>query len=317
MFRRFGVRCAPQRDPFKVLGLTRAATKAEVKMKYRELARIYHPDSESGDGVKMEQVNHAYKLLMKEGGYERMHLKRGSGVAQDGPAGVTAERRRPSATPYSSDQHEREKQKEDVLSDEEMAKVGALDPSTERVTPEGKYLYQNRDDGTWVELSKRLVRADKPHYASFSAKRDMDDELRRMSQAKERIENEKSKFEKFSDRLSDTAELPSNRPWVLKLGMVSACFVFYLTYKRSFARGAHHKSKHQYYKELDNEREELLAIYDEYKAGIENSVNAAALVFLAAAKKKKMSDPVVQPPPEVYYHYVKPPSSHFDVHAGV
>ena len=36
------------RDPYEVLGLPRNATKDQVKTKYRELAKKYHPDNYIG-----------------------------------------------------------------------------------------------------------------------------------------------------------------------------------------------------------------------------------------------------------------------------
>ena len=36
------------RDPYEVLGLPRNATKEQVKAKYRELAKKYHPDNYIG-----------------------------------------------------------------------------------------------------------------------------------------------------------------------------------------------------------------------------------------------------------------------------
>ncbi|KAK7201126.1 DnaJ domain protein-like protein [Novymonas esmeraldas] len=321
----------PQRDPFKTLGLTRSATKAEVKMRYRELARIHHPDAEAGDSTKMEEVNHAYKLLLKEGGYERLHLP-GPGEAHGGsgkaPAGVTAEARRPSsrtaAAPFTVDQQSSERASTSTsaasasppLTDEEVERVGALDPATERRTPEGKYLYQNRDDQSWVELDRPLLRAAQPHYASFAAQADMNAELRRRALLQEREQNEKSGFQRMSDRLADSADLPTRSPGLLRLYAVLLVCVFYLMYKRTFERTTHQRKRTQFYQDLEENREELMTVYEAHKEGLQVSAVAAALVFLAAAQNKKGSDPVVPSPPEVYYRAVRPPSDHFNIVAG-
>jgi len=64
------------KDPFKALGLSRSATKPEVKAKYRDLAKQYHPDNtRTGDAKMIEEINRAYNLLLKEGAYERLHTK--------------------------------------------------------------------------------------------------------------------------------------------------------------------------------------------------------------------------------------------------
>lgn len=59
-------------DPYKVLGVDRSATDAQIKDAYRELAKKYHPDNYSGSpiadlaGEKMKEVNEAYDTIMKE-----------------------------------------------------------------------------------------------------------------------------------------------------------------------------------------------------------------------------------------------------------
>lgn len=332
----------PQRDPFKILGLSRTATKAEVKMKYRELARVFHPDAESGDSAKMEQVNHAYKLLLKEGGYERLHLPGPRDPASStgrGSVGVTADgRRQPprqtATAPFTVDQQAHSAEDGDAstgtstsaasssssaasyLSDEEMEKVSALDPATERRTPAGKYLYQSRDDQHWVELDKPLLRAHQSHYASFAAQADMNAELRRRAMLKEREQNEKSNFQRATDRLADSADLPTRNPHALRFYVLLLLAVFYLMYKRTFERNTHQRNRAAFYHDLEDNRAELLETYVRHKAGLQVSAVAAAVLFIAAAERKTMEDAVVPSPPEVYFRAVKPPPEHFTVVAG-
>ena len=58
------------RDPYEVLGLPRNATKDQVKTKYRELAKKYHPDNYIGTPLaetaneKMQEINEAYDAIM-------------------------------------------------------------------------------------------------------------------------------------------------------------------------------------------------------------------------------------------------------------
>ncbi|MEA3434305.1 MAG: DnaJ domain-containing protein, partial [Campylobacterota bacterium] len=47
-----------------ILGLPKLISKADIKKQYHFFAKKYHPDL-GGDTEKMEQINYAYKLLMK------------------------------------------------------------------------------------------------------------------------------------------------------------------------------------------------------------------------------------------------------------
>jgi DnaJ-class molecular chaperone len=48
----------------EILDLPKLVTKADIKRQYRHIAKQQHPDI-GGDPKKMEEINHAYKLLMK------------------------------------------------------------------------------------------------------------------------------------------------------------------------------------------------------------------------------------------------------------
>ena len=52
----------------KLLGIPGQATAGEARKQYRELAKQWHPDVTSGEGahVRMQELNEAYALLMKE-----------------------------------------------------------------------------------------------------------------------------------------------------------------------------------------------------------------------------------------------------------
>jgi DnaJ-class molecular chaperone len=47
-----------------ILVLPKLISKADIKKQYHFFAKKYHPDL-GGDAEKMEQINYAYKLLMK------------------------------------------------------------------------------------------------------------------------------------------------------------------------------------------------------------------------------------------------------------
>ncbi len=51
-------------EALETLELPKFVTKEDIKNQYRFLAKKYHPDV-GGDAQKMEQLNHAYQLLMK------------------------------------------------------------------------------------------------------------------------------------------------------------------------------------------------------------------------------------------------------------
>lgn len=50
-------------DPYRVLGVARGATKAQIKAAHRTLAKRFHPDSATGDARLFRDVHEAYQLL--------------------------------------------------------------------------------------------------------------------------------------------------------------------------------------------------------------------------------------------------------------
>lgn len=55
-----------QKNLYKVLEVERKATQAEIKRKYRELSKKYHPDKNRGDkdsADKYREINEAYEIL--------------------------------------------------------------------------------------------------------------------------------------------------------------------------------------------------------------------------------------------------------------
>ena len=51
-------------EALEILELPKLITKSDVKKQYRFLSKKYHPD-QGGDAIRQEQINYAYKLLMK------------------------------------------------------------------------------------------------------------------------------------------------------------------------------------------------------------------------------------------------------------
>jgi len=52
------------REALETLGLPGMITREDIKRRYRQLARQYHPDRR-GNEEEMERINRAYELLME------------------------------------------------------------------------------------------------------------------------------------------------------------------------------------------------------------------------------------------------------------
>ena len=53
-------------NPFKVLGVSSQCTQLELKKRYKELSKLYHPDiPETGDSAKFSEILEAYKEATK------------------------------------------------------------------------------------------------------------------------------------------------------------------------------------------------------------------------------------------------------------
>ncbi len=75
------------KDYYKILGLEFGATSEEVKSRFRELAKVYHPDvSKNSDDMDFKIILEAYKILIspeKRKEYDRIYLENlSNGVIQ-------------------------------------------------------------------------------------------------------------------------------------------------------------------------------------------------------------------------------------------
>ena len=54
------------KDYYKILGVEKGASEAEIKSAYRKLAKQFHPDRNRGDKTaeeKFKEINEAYEVL--------------------------------------------------------------------------------------------------------------------------------------------------------------------------------------------------------------------------------------------------------------
>jgi len=87
-------------DPYRVLGVARGATKAQIKAAHRTLAKRYHPDSSTGDAHRFRDVHEAYQLLadpLRRREWDAHHAP--GPVRADEPAAAPRRRRQPADNP--------------------------------------------------------------------------------------------------------------------------------------------------------------------------------------------------------------------------
>ena len=89
-----------QKDFYRILGVSKTASKDEIKRAYRKLAQKHHPDANKGDGhaeARFKEVSEAYSILSndeKRRQYDQMRSfveaggERISGFGPDGGGGV-------------------------------------------------------------------------------------------------------------------------------------------------------------------------------------------------------------------------------------
>jgi DnaJ-class molecular chaperone len=75
-----------KRDPYSVLGVSRAASEAELKRAYRKLARQYHPDMNGNSKVaevRFKEISEAYEILSDQEKRQRYDMYGHEGVNAD------------------------------------------------------------------------------------------------------------------------------------------------------------------------------------------------------------------------------------------
>lgn len=76
------------KDYYEILGVSRSATKDDIKKAYRKLAHQYHPDKGGGDDTRFKEINEAYQVLSNE--QKRSQYDQFGRVASDNGAGGNA-----------------------------------------------------------------------------------------------------------------------------------------------------------------------------------------------------------------------------------
>lgn len=82
-----------EKDYYKVLGVPKDATEAEIKKAYRKLAREFHPDANKGDASaeeRFKEISEANDILgdaKKRKEYDEARALFGNGGFRPGPAG--------------------------------------------------------------------------------------------------------------------------------------------------------------------------------------------------------------------------------------
>ena len=74
-----------EKDFYKVLGVAKDATAADIKKAYRKLARTHHPDANKGDSAaedRFKEISEAYDVLSDE--QDAARVRRGAGAVRVG-----------------------------------------------------------------------------------------------------------------------------------------------------------------------------------------------------------------------------------------
>jgi curved DNA-binding protein CbpA len=93
--RTFFLLCAPYQrtgplSPHQVLGVTPGTPFEEVRHRFHELTRRYHPDMQDGDPVKFREINNAYRVLRAEYRSKTAGATAGGAAGEDGGASASS-----------------------------------------------------------------------------------------------------------------------------------------------------------------------------------------------------------------------------------
>ena len=263
-------------DPFATLELKSSASRDAVKKAYRELAKKYHPDSGAGDPAKMEAVNRAYNLLIKENAYDELHTT--APDPEDVPVGAAG-----------PDDFQK------VIFDK--TRLANLDSKTERVTPDGKFMYADRDTGEWVTLDRPLSRPEQPRYAShgkFRRDTDLYAEIKKRQKDQEELTKRKTRFQKLVVEKTSHS-MPFNNPYLVSISLLVYAVSMYFVYQRALSKRNILLVRWDYFGEIRDHRHKVRDVYPVFQDECDTVAAAAALAFLAASAKVSEEAPIQKP----------------------
>lgn len=291
-------------DPFKALGLPNTATKEEVKHRYRELAMKFHPDSGlTSDTDKMESINRAYNLLVKQGMVDQLRASSsnnsGASVSDDSRAAVR---------PGSQTDRAGVVDTGDDFDDDDAAQAATLDPSTERISDDGShFVYLDRASGKWVHRRKPLTKPRQPRYGTFQQEKqtlDLHDEIRKRQMAQQKHEEEKTEMARRTMRWTEE-NMPFNSKAAFAVCAALYAWWAYLTYHRMLGKKHVWDDRRDFFFNKRGHKRVVQEAYEELEIECNLAAEAAAIIFLAAALKTTESDPV-QAPTEIELGHKNP-----------
>ena len=213
----------------------------------------------------MESVNRAYNLLIKENGYDALHVPTAS---VDGPTPVGA------ADPEDFQRVVMESQR-----------LANLDPKTERVTPEGKFMYADRDTGEWTTVDRPITRPEMPRYAShgrFRRDTDLFGEIKKKQHEQHQRKVNRTFQKLFVDKYSHS--LPYDNPYLVGTAVVIYLVAMFFVYQRALGKRDNLDAKWDYFGEVRDHRVKVRDVYPLFEDECDALVAAAVVVFLAASK---------------------------------
>lgn len=313
-------------DPFYVLGVSPStATRESVKQRYRELAKSYHPDSgTTADPEKMNTVNRAYNMLIKEGMIDQVRSSRQPTNVDGtvGPDGHMYYNRPQNMDDRYNNNNEGGGGVDDSFDDaaeNDPDVVSKLDPGTERISEDGAhFLYLNRETNQWVKRRRPLTQPHQPRYGTFSQfkeenaahpeeKVDLINDIRRRSLSMEVKEEKRTNSQRFTRHFNEL--IPFDNPYFIFVTCLVYLYTVFLLWHRIMDKKYLFDDKREFYFDRRTQREMVDEAFELFAPEVLLEAEAAMLVFAAAALKTKLEDPVVPPTPSEatvktpYYFY--------------
>ena len=278
MFRRSRCFFAVAFDPFATLGVSPStATRDSVKQKYRELAMKYHPDSgTSANSEKMESINRAYNMLIKEGMVDQVRSSSSASAAK-------------STSDFSTNFNNNNSNYSDAAYDQDTPDddpevVAKLDPGTERISDDGsQFLYLNRETNQWVRRRRPISRPQQARYTTFSQQKtepqehvvDLHHDIRRRAMSMQVSEESRTRSFKFVRHFRD--QIPFDHPVLVALWIVIFMYTTYLLWHRIQDKKYLFDDKREFYYDKRFQREMVEQAFETFDTETLLAAEAAML----------------------------------------